>query len=1209
MNTVTEPTHYIVGIGASAGGMEAVHELFDNMPAGTGCSFVVVQHLSPDHKSLMSELLAKHTLMQVFEATEDMIVKPNCIYVIPSRQFITISNGKLHLEEKIKSQQPNHAIDIFFESLANYKKNDAVAIILSGTGTDGTKGIQSIKKNGGFVIVQDPITAAFDGMPNSAIENGSPDFVLPPEMIAEELLAFSKEGPLLKNFHKMDQKEEIMLRDILQQLNQVTGTDFNFYKRPTLLRRLAKRMGELGIVNMADYKKLLKENADEVKILVKEFLINVTKFFRDKEAFEVLRTQVIPTIFADKKKGDSIKVWSMACSSGEEAYTLAMLFYDYMQQKKLDFSVKVFATDIDSASLDTASKGIYPDSISKDVPSHFLQHYFIKESNFYKVSAAIRKMVVFANHNILKDPPFSKLDLVVCRNMLIYLTAPLQNKILQKFHFSLNLNGFLFLGTSENLGVLNPVMEEVNRKWKLYRCISKSALVDKDNFLSPLFDSKMYNYTMPAQKPKNILNSLTDIFKDVLVEDRIIAGIFIDRDFNVKQAIGNFKEFLQFPDGHFNFNLLKLVNADLAVALGVGVRKAMTTNEKVTMKKVTAHKEKNEQYINIIIKPYLHHPDHPQPFLFVILEEDRSEIKKVSSVAYTVSSTDRVEELERDLRDTRENLQAVIEELESANEEMQSTNEEMISTNEELQSTNEELQSLNEELHTVSAEHQIKIKELLEMNDDMDNYFRNSDIGQIFVDTKMVVRKFSPTVTNIVNLIATDVGRSLFDISANIKNTNIINAVKEVLHSGNTIEKEVVLHNNQYYLMRINPYMRRDKVADGVVINFIDISESKRLSGIIEGVFNSSPIGITAQKAIRDEQNKIIDFEFLAVNNAYEKMIGKTSVQLVGKMLKLSLQGFEEPTFKLYVDAIELGSLQKLEHYLPNNDKWYDTTVVKMMDGIVTTHTDITEKKKVAEVIANNYQELRNTSQQLVESNVLLERSNLDLMQFAFVASHDLKEPLRKIQTFGNILQSKWKEKLGGEEQVYLEKMVLASGRMQTLIEDVLTLSKLSNNQLPRTEVDLNNMISRIMDDLEIGIKEKKAKITAANLPIIHAVPGQIHQLFQNLISNALKFNDKKIPLISIAQKEIVDTAAWELGIKNPNHFICITVKDNGIGFEQEYEEKVFGLFQRLNSRQYEGTGIGLAIVKKIVENHNGFIKAESQLGKGTVFSIYLPKI
>jgi len=1205
------PNHCIVGIGASAGGMEAVHELFDNMPAGTGCSFVVIQHLSPNHKSLMSELLAKHTLMQVFEATEGMVVKPNCIYVIPSKDFITIKNGKLHLVAKVKNHQPNHAIDIFFESLAIYKKKNAIGIILSGTGTDGTKGIQAIKANNGFVIVQDPMTAAFDGMPNSAIENGSPDLVLPPEMIAEELLEYSKESPLLKNFHKMDQKEEVLLRDILQHLKQITGNDFNYYKRPTLLRRLAKRMGELSIANVASYKQYLKDNPQETKTLVSEFLINVTKFFRDKEAFDVLRTHVIPMIFSDKKKGDNIKVWSMACSSGEEAYSLAILFHDHMMNKKLDVNIKIFATDIDAKSLDTASKGIYPESISKDIPSRLLEQYFIGESNFYRVSPIIRKMVVFANHDILKDPPFSKLDLISCRNMLIYLTAPLQNKILQKFHFAMNMHSYLFLGTSENLGVLSPVMEEVNRKWKIYRCISKSNIVDKDNFVTPLLDSKMYNYTVPIQKPKNILSSLADIFKDVLVEDRSIAGIFIDREFNVKQAIGSFKDFLQFPDGHFNFNLLKMVNPDLAVALGVGVRKATSVNEKVVMKRVTVHREKEEQYVNIIIKPYTHHPDHPQPFLFVVLEKDEVlEVKsnRAKATSYKVSSQDRVDELEKELRSTRENLQAVIEELESANEEMQSTNEEMISTNEELQSTNEELQSLNEELHTVSAEHQMKIKELLEMNDDMDNYFRNSDTGQIFVDAKMAIRKFSPSVTNIVNLISTDVGRSLFDISANIKNINFINDVKEVLQLGTNIEKEIRLSNNQFYLMRINPYIRRDQVAEGVVINFVDITESKRLSAIIEGVFNSSPNGITAKKAIRNNQNEIVDFEFLAVNTSYEELFGKASGEVLGKTMKQVYPTLGNEHLELCIKALETGEMQRLEYFVPQKDKWFDTTVVKMFDGVVTTHADITEKRKDAETIANSYQELKNTSQQLVESNVLLERSNMDLMQFASVASHDLKEPLRKIQTFGNILQSKWANTADNDDQkMYLEKMISASGRMQTLIEDVLTLSKLSNNHLPRTRVDLSKTINRITDDLEIVIKEKKATIVVANLPIIEAVPGQMHQLFQNLISNALKFNDKKTPTITIGEKKLTAKIAQGLGISYIADYVCVTVKDNGIGFESEYEEKVFGLFQRLNSREYEGTGIGLAIAKKIVENHDGIIKATSVLGKGTIFNICLP--
>ncbi|RYF87935.1 MAG: hypothetical protein EOO03_09545 [Chitinophagaceae bacterium] len=492
---------YTIGIGASAGGLEALQELFDYMPPDTGHSFVVVQHLSPDHKSLLGELLAKHTLMRVHEAEDECALEPNSIYIIPNKKLITVKNGRLMLEEKLRNRVPNDAIDIFFESLAEDKKDKAGAIVLSGTGTDGSRGIEAIKREGGFVVVQEPSSAAFDGMPNSALATGLADMVLPPEMIPEEVLEYIKESPLAKSYRISNQKDEAILKDILHTMNTLIGQDFSNYKRPTLFRRLVKRMSEVGINTLEEYRLYLNNNIEEIKILGREFLINVTKFFRDEAAFNLLRTQVIPNIFQKNKNLDQpIKVWSMACSSGEEAYSLAILFQEYIEKHNSPAQVKIFATDVDTDALNTASKGLYPTSIAKDIEPALLQKYFIEEDGAYRISPGIRKMVVFANHNILKDPPFSKLDLISCRNMLIYLDGYLQSKILSKFYFAMGVGSYLFLGPSENIGNLSPAMEEVNRKWKIFRCISKSNTVERDSFLSPL-ENRVYS---PATVQKNL---------------------------------------------------------------------------------------------------------------------------------------------------------------------------------------------------------------------------------------------------------------------------------------------------------------------------------------------------------------------------------------------------------------------------------------------------------------------------------------------------------------------------------------------------------------------------------------------------------------------------------------------------------------------------------------------------------------------------------
>lgn len=1197
----------IVGVGASAGGMEAIHDLFDYMPVNTGFAFVVIQHLSPDHKSLMAELLSKHTDMEVHEAGESMEVRAGSIYVIPSKKLITIRDGRLYLDEKLKSRLPNNAIDVFFESLAEDKGKNAIGIILSGTGTDGTKGVEAIKKKEGIVVVQDPLTAAFDGMPNSAIAAGHVDLILPPEIIGEELVEYAKETPLVRILNAQNQQNELVLKDILLEIQKVTRHDFSHYKRPTLFRRMAKRMSEVGISSLEEYREYLKSHEDELRMLDKEFLINVTKFFRDGDAFKCLRTEAIPVIVSTKKQDDPIKVWIVACSSGEEAYSIAMLFLEHFEQvKKPTGQLKIFATDIDPEALEIASRGVYGPSIAKDIPPDFLRKYFIQDGDQYRVVPELRKHVVFANHDVLKDPPFSHLDLISCRNMFIYINSILQRKVLKKFHFALNIDSFLMLGPSENIGILQDAMQEINRKWKMYRCVTKTSMMDQEIMMLPT-ESRV-NASVSASKAKNISNNLNEIFRETLVEERTIAGIFIDKDFNVKQAIGNYKSFLHFPENQFNFNLLKLVPSDLAVALGVGVRKAISQNERSVMRRVIVHERDGLRIINIIVKPYIQQNEFRHPFLCVVLEEEYTE-PRIAKVAYdqvSISDGVRVEELERELTDTRENLQAVIEELETANEELQSSNEEMISTNEELQSTNEELQSLNEELHTVSAEHQVKIKELSELNDDLNNYFRNSDIGQILLDKKLIVRKFSPAATEMVNLIESDVGRSILDITTKIIGADLVADIRESIRTTSPREREVQVGADRYYLMRVSPYIRRDRIPDGAVVNFIDISESKRLSGILESVFQSSLSGITAKRAVRNGQNRIVDFEYIMVNPAAEKFFGMNSGDLINKRISEVFPTFKPRFLDIYARVVETGVMEQFEFHHPESDIWFDVAVVKMLDGVVTTHTDISDKKKATNVIAQNFEDLKIASQQLIDTNTQLERSNFDLLQFASVASHDLKEPLRKIQAFGNILQSKTQEKLNGSEMNYLQKMILASGRMQTLIEDVLTLSKLSNNGLSKEKIDLSKLIRLICDDLEIAIKEKNATIRIDHLPAIEAVPGQMRQLFQNLISNSLKFSSDVSPTISIRQRPVTKEEAQDLNMM-AQEVACINVSDNGIGFENQYRDKIFGVFQRLHGRNYEGTGIGLAIAKKIVENHGGRISANGELHKGAEFNIYLP--
>jgi two-component system CheB/CheR fusion protein len=551
-------------------------------------------------------------------------------------------------------------------------------------------------------------------------------------------------------------------------------------------------------------------------------------------------------------------------------------------------------------------------------------------------------------------------------------------------------------------------------------------------------------------------------------------------------------------------------------------------------------------------------------------------------------------------------MQLLLEEVETSNEELRSINQEAISTNEELQSTNEELQSLNEELHTVSAEHQLKIKELLDLNDDLNNYFNNSDIGQILVDRDLIIRRFSPSVSRMINLIDTDINRSLTDITTKIRNADLVTHIRQVIKTGITVEKEVIVNDDKFYVMRVTPYIRNDKSIDGVVVNFIDVSELKMLNSIVQAIFDNSPYGISAKKAVRNEYNEIVDFEYIAINAACERLYAVPEGSLKGTKLR-SAKNFRPENFELFRKVIDTGESEHFEVYEPRLEKWMHVNVTKMLDGVVTTHVDITEIKKANKIIEQSFENLKHTTGKLEEMNTQLEQSNLDLMQFASIASHDLKEPLRKIETFGNLLHEKLKSKLEDKESKYLEKIIKASNRMQSLVEDVLTFSKLSNSDLPVAVIDLNRILHRIIDDLEITIREKNAEIIPGELPKVKAVQGQMHQLFQNLISNALKFNDKEKPVIKIQETALPSNGFFPANV-NPDTHVCISVKDNGIGIEDQFKEKIFGIFQRLNGNRYEGTGIGLAVCKKIVENNKGHLFLDSTPGKGSEFMIVMPR-
>jgi two-component system CheB/CheR fusion protein len=979
--TPTPADHYLVGIGASAGGLEAIHKLFDHFPSNSSFSFVIIQHLSPDHKSLMAELLSKHTRMQVREAEDNMFTKPNCVYVLPSGKQLTMEHGRLRLSEKIRSREPNFAIDLFFESMAKSRGKYAIGIVLSGTGSDGTKGTKAIKKAGGMVVVQDPVTAKFDGMPRSAIDAGFVDYVLPPEQMPEEITEYTRKIPLVKTLidQKEQDEEDVVLKEILDLICTHTQTDFTNYKLGTINRRIRKRMDHLNVKDMKAYLNFLHENPAEIKKLCQEFFINVTQFFRDPEAFELLEKEVIPHIISDKPEDEPVKVWVAACSTGEEAYSLAILFREVYEKLGREPRVKLFATDIDQQALTQASKGNYPASITKEVSAARLERYFHRNGNRYVINEDIRKMVVFAQHDLQKDPPYSRIDLITCRNMLIYLNADLQNKVLSLFPYALNQGGYLLLGPSEHVGEMKSFFSEENRKWKLFRKIKNSRGM-KQAYGVANYTSNLNHMGSSTKHENSPMVRYNDSFMDAVSEDFKVTALYVDEHYQLLHGIGDINRFLKFPDRRLHFNLIKMVPEELAVTLSVGIRKALKQDRKVVARQVKVKLGTKEQMVHVSIRPIA--LEKGQPKIILVLLQEMGEVTplpKVSDLTF-VSDSDYYQQLttlETELKEARESLHLTVQDLSTSNEELQSTNEELMSSNEELQSSNEEMQSLNEELHTVNSEHQLKIRELQELYEDLDNYIRSSNIGQLFVDHHLTIRKFTPSINGLINIIESDLGRPIHHLSHNLKYSQLIEDIQHVNNTSAEIEQEIETTEGKFYLIRIIPYLKHDGNKDGVVISFVDVTTLKTLSNVVQGVLNSSLNHIMAFKAVRDEKKEIKDFVWELLNQKTEGLIGKTQAKLLNTSVEKVMPFLiKSGLFRKFVHVVEEGKPLHMEQQLEINGQkaWYEIAAVKMGEGVTVTMANIAEKKDSEDKVLMAYEELKIAEENLIKLNNELEK-------------------------------------------------------------------------------------------------------------------------------------------------------------------------------------------------------------------------------------------
>lgn len=1183
----------IVAIGASAGGLEALKAFFKSVPEGSRNAYVVIQHLSPDYKSMMGELLKRCTDLPIVEVTEGMKVKAGHIYLIPPVNNLILKEDHLFLKDKPKSQTLNLPIDMFFESLAKEHKEKAIGIILSGTGSDGTRGARAIKENDGMIMVQEPDEAQFDGMPQSAIATGLVDYVLSVNKMGPELQNFIN-APSVFHFKDGDiEYDQSELMKILNFVDKKTGLDFREYKRSTLARRIARRVSVCKCRSLAEYYSHLTTREGEVEILYREFLIGVTKFFRDSKVWEVLKKDVIPEIVSGKTNDDILKIWDVACSTGEEAYSFAMCVFEEMEKQGKNFEVKIFATDISDKHLEIGSKGRYPESIAADVPADLLAKYFINKPHSYLIVEKLRRAVIFSKHNVIKNPPFSNMDMVSCRNLLIYFQAAIQKKALAVLHYALKKDGILVLGTSESVQSQKSNFAEIDRKWKIYRNINPSKRLNSGishaattTTLLENVGAKEKNTNTHARPVKQKLNSE---FNQTILDHFKGASVFIDSEYNILEAIGEFRKYANLPVNGFTINLLEMLESELKYLVQNTLKKAHKLNKKIYYKDAAFTHDNERKGVDIIVKPFEQQNiegDTHFMITFVEKELNHEEAETVDNITLTRRTQEYVSNLEEELKKTKEELQTSLEEIETSNEELQAANEELLASNEELQSTNEELQSVNEEINTVNAENLQKMEDLAALNADINNLLESTQIGTIFLDSTLSIRKFTPAIKQHFSFVNSDVGRPISHFTGSIGKSNLLDRCKIVLNKGKTLEKEVLASDGKHYLRRISPYLDSNEKINGVVITFIDIEslrESKEKLQASEKRYKSFYEEDPMIHINVDPKTSLIMY---CNKMAVKRLNYESKKELIGR-----------PIYDLYsetsqIEAIKSNKTFQKEGILVNLEQ---NILTKDGENIPVILNATAEKDEKGEMIGIRYtfadiSELKNIEKVLQQQKEDLEIVNRDLEQFVSICSHDLQEPLSTIKFGSDVLGKIYAQNLDTKGKNYINYIEDASTRLSNQIKALLEHSRIGRNGQKKL-VDTQEIVEVVKYDLGKSIKDTKAKIHCGDLPKLMGYEVELRLLFQNLISNAIKYTP-------VDRDPVVRISAYK-----EQDFWVFSIVDNGVGIAKDDLANIFTIFNRVEKdKAKDGTGVGLAHVEKIVHLHEGTMWVDSQVGVGSSF-------
>ena len=1184
-SATTKGDPYIVGIGASAGGLEALQHLFDNIARDTTMAFVVVQHLSPDFKSLMDELLGRHTEMPIHLVENGVLVEPGHVYLIPPKKEMIISGGRLLLSERDRQQELTLPIDVFFRSLAQDCGRRAVAVVLSGSGSDGSRGICDVHEAGGLVIVQDIESAQFDGMPRTAQDTGVADWILAPQEMPRVLEDHVRRGgKSVRSAPAARVPTPTAFSDVYRMLEEEYGLDFTHYKPSTVTRRIDRRLRLSQADDVHEYVEHLRKDRTELDVLYRDLLIGVTRFFRNEEAFELLQHSVLPALLANGSHDKPLRVWVAGCATGEEAYSLAILLHELTHGSDRGF--KIFATDVHRGSLEVAGRAFYGEESLARVSQERRDRYFIRVGAGYQLVPELRQSIVFAPHNVIRDAPFTRVDLVSCRNMLIYLQPAVQQKVLNQFHFSLNRGGVMFLGPSESPGGLLKDFETVDRHWRIYRKHS-DVRIPVDPRLQPRTHEPRFPSTQ-AQNPfaRYSLSHLLGTY-DVLLDEHMPPSFLVSDRGELVHAFGGASKFLRPRDGRQGLEIVELVHPDLKLLLTGGMRRALVSPSPIVFKNVKVKHDDQDRTVHITVKRVASRgTEVPHVLISFALVDIEAPHVPETEIDMSQISSDQLGALQSELDYTKANLQAAIEQLETGNEELQASNEELMSSNEELQSTNEELQSVNEELYTVNAEYQSKISELTELTNDMDNLLASTEIGTVFLDEQLRIRKFTPQVAESFNLLPHDVGRSIETFTSTMDHPELAADVRSVLASGERIEREIRDQHGGAYFLRILPYRAKGGTA-GVVITFIDVSGLKAAEDALfheRYLLNSLLSSVPDAIYFRDQRGK-----FIRANPAAAARLGLDNpVQAVGK------SPADVPEHEAAValhraddDVVRSGTPQyyKLEKRGSEGRIQWD----------LVTRLPLTDKANRVVGMVGVVRDV--TTEKLAEAKIQEAVRRRD--EFLAMLSHELRNPLAAVVTATEIL----KESSHNEHEVEtLEVLDRQSQQMARLLDDLLDASRVTQNkiELRKQVVDLRTVVEEAAAAARPTMESRdlvfSVAMTGDPLPV-DGDASRLQQVCMNLLTNAAKYTP--------AGGHVLIEAAHEAGSA------IIRVKDDGVGIAPEMAEPIFELFVQSNrtlERAQGGIGVGLTLARSLVQMHGGTIAVQSDgHSKGSTFEVRLP--